>query len=78
MNGNQYIKELECKSVEEQFAFLESSFPGKIVFSTSFGQEDQVITDIIFENNLNIKVFTLDTGRLFEETYKVLEQTIKI
>lgn len=47
----------------------------KIVFSTSLGYEDQVITDIIFNNNLNISVFTLDTGRLFPETYSLLSAT---
>jgi phosphoadenosine phosphosulfate reductase len=73
----QYLKELENKSIEEQLSFLVSKFKNKIVFSTSFGQEDQVITDIIFRNNLDIKVFTLDTGRIFEETYKVLNQTIQ-
>jgi phosphoadenosine phosphosulfate reductase len=70
-----YLKELENKSIPEQLSFLESQFKGKIVFSTSFGQEDQVISDIIFRNNIDIRVFTLDTGRLFEETYKVLKQT---
>jgi phosphoadenosine phosphosulfate reductase len=72
---DRYTKELENKNITEQLAFLESQFKGKIVFSTSFGQEDQVISDLIFRNNLDIRVFTLDTGRLFEETYKVLNQT---
>lgn len=45
------------------------------VFSTSFGQEDQAITDQIFRHNLDIDLFTLDTGRLFQETYDVLDQT---
>lgn len=45
------------------------------VFSTSFGQEDQVITDLIFRNNFDVSVFTLDTGRLFEETYAVFDKT---
>ena len=44
---------------------------GNIAFSTSFELEDQVITDTIFSNNHPIKVFTLDTGRIFEETYQV-------
>eukprot|EP01031_Cornospumella_fuschlensis_P007449 gene7449-9227_t len=48
---------------------------GKVVFSSSFGQEDQVITDAIFKNNFNIKVFTLDTGRLFQETYELMDTT---
>lgn len=45
------------------------------VFSTSFGQEDQVITDLICRADLNIDLFTLDTGRLFQETYDLLDQT---
>lgn len=74
---SQLIKELEGKNLIEQFAFLESKFQDKIVFSTSLGQEDQIISDIIFKNNFGIKVFTLDTGRLFEETYKVIQRTIE-
>ena len=50
-------------------------FPGAVAFSTSFGQEDQVITDAIFANNLDIRVFTLDTGRLFAETYELIDAT---
>ncbi|MBX2949097.1 MAG: phosphoadenylyl-sulfate reductase [Crocinitomicaceae bacterium] len=44
-------------------------------FSTSMSLEDQVITDVIFKNNLPIRVFTLDTGRLFNESYSVLSST---
>jgi phosphoadenosine phosphosulfate reductase len=47
------------------------------VFTTSFGIEDQAITHIIFTNNLPVEVITLDTGRLFPETYKVFNETIK-
>jgi phosphoadenosine phosphosulfate reductase len=44
-------------------------------FSTSLSIEDQVVTDIIFKNNLPIRVFTLDTGRLFNDSYSVLTST---
>ncbi|MBK6977679.1 MAG: phosphoadenylyl-sulfate reductase [Cytophagaceae bacterium] len=50
-------------------------YPEGVVFSTSFGQEDQVITDLIFKNNLPIEVFTLDTGRVFQETYELMDKT---
>jgi len=70
-------QQIENKSVLEQLQFLAEKFPGKIAFSTSFGQEDQVITDLIFRNNINIQVFTLDTGRFFEETYKVWNKTLE-
>jgi len=57
---------------------LANRFPEQIVFSTSFGWEDQVITHMIFTNNLPIKVFTLETGRLFPETYYVWNRTMEM
>jgi phosphoadenosine phosphosulfate reductase len=67
--------QLAGKSIEDQILKLAALFPGKIVFTTSFGIEDQVLTHIIFENNLPVEVVTLDTGRLFPETFKVFSET---
>jgi phosphoadenosine phosphosulfate reductase len=64
-------------SIEETLAFLAGEYPEKVVFSTSFGQEDQVITALIAKNDLPITIFTLDTGRLFQETYDVFHKTLK-
>ena len=64
-------------SLEEAFETLSTLGFKNIAFSTSLGQEDQVLTDVIFRNNHPIKVFTLDTGRLFEQTYDVLDKTQK-
>ncbi|UEG54362.1 phosphoadenylyl-sulfate reductase [Mucilaginibacter daejeonensis] len=58
--------------------WLADEFPGKVVFSTSFGWEDQVITHMIFKNKLPIRVFTLETGRLFPETYYVWNRTMEM
>jgi len=55
--------------------YLAAAFPGAVAFSTSFGQEDQVIADMIWRANLPIRVFTLDTGRLFQETYDLMDLT---
>jgi len=74
---NNLTQKLQYKSLKEQLQFLAKEFKGKIAFSTSFGQEDQVLTDIIFKNNIETEVFTLDTGRMFEETYKVWHTTNK-
>jgi phosphoadenosine phosphosulfate reductase len=68
--------QLAGKTIEEQFGILCSVFPGKVIFTTSLGIEDQVITHKIFKSNYNIKVVTLDTGRLFSETYDVLSNTV--
>jgi len=62
----------------QQLQYLAEQFKDKIVFSTSFGWEDQVITHLIFSNNIPIKVFTLETGRLFPETYYVWNRTLEI
>ena len=64
-------------SLEKAFETLSTLGFKNIAFSTSLGQEDQVLTDVIFKNNHPIKVFTLDTGRLFEQTYDILDKTQK-
>ncbi len=46
-----------------------------VVFSSSFGQEDQVIAHEIWTHKLPIEIFTLDTGRLFQETYELMDKT---
>lgn len=57
------------------FNFLIKQNLGNIAFSSSLGQEDQVITHHVATNKLPIQIFTLDTGRLFQETYDVLDIT---
>jgi phosphoadenosine phosphosulfate reductase len=69
------IKGLDTVS---QLRLLAEKFEGKIVFSTSFGWEDQAVTHMIFANDIPIKVFTLETGRLFPETYYVWNRTLEI
>ncbi len=63
------------KSSEESLALLAKEFAGRIVFSASFGLEDQAIAHIIFSKNIPITIFTLETGRLFSETYAVWNST---
>lgn len=72
------LKSIVGRNTEEALSLLSKNFPNKIVFSTSFGLEDQVITHIIFSKNIPIKIFTLDTGRLFPETYSVWSRTKEI
>ncbi len=74
---NALNSKLEGLSEVEQLKVLSREFPGKVVFSTSFQYEDQVITDMIFSNDIDIEIFTLDTGRHFEETYKTWNKTIQ-
>jgi len=69
--------ELNGLDIVQSLAYLAERFPGKVVFSTSFGIEDQAITHFIFKNKLPIRVFTLDTGRLFPETYSTWSRTLE-
>ena len=62
-------------SVDEMLKYLAAEFKGEVTFSSSFSYEDQLITDKIFKNNLPISIFTLDTGRMFSETYSVWNAT---
>ena len=79
MADTSYISQLiEGKDPVPALRALAEQFPGEIVFSTSFGWEDQVITHMIFANDIPIKVFTLETGRLFPETYYVWNRTMEI
>jgi len=76
MNKIEKIQKLvKGKSEVEAIRTLEETFPGKVIFSTSLGYEDQVITHFIYSNNLAVKIFTLETGRLFKETIDLLNQT---
>ena len=53
-----------ASSLVEGLEMISELFPGKVVFSSSLGQEDQVITDAIFKNDLPIKIFTLNPSNL--------------
>lgn len=68
------FENLHVADILQQIA---EKYPTSAAFSTSLSEEDQVITHYIFANNLPIRVFTLDTGRLFPETYAVLASTLE-
>ena len=67
-------KRLESQSAEEVLRWgIETFFP-KIGFASSFGAEDVVVIDLIAKIRKETTIFTLDTGRLPEETYEVMDQ----
>ena len=69
------LENLGQLSLEEVLKEIATQYGDKAAFSTSLSWEDQVISHHIFANNLPIRVFTLDTGRMFPETYNVLNRT---
>jgi phosphoadenosine phosphosulfate reductase len=61
--------------VTQRLARFQQEVGGAVVFTTSFGLEGQVILHHICEAGLDIDLVTLDTGRLFPETYATWQQT---
>ena len=75
--ADNYNSEFTDQTIIQKIKQLTDNHPKKVIFTTSFGYEDQVITDMIFRNDLPVEVVTLDTGRMFEETYKVFRSTLE-
>ena len=70
-----FVERFPALDLFERLAAIRSEIPGRVVFTTSFGLEDQAIAHAIFAQALAINVATLDTGRLFPETHDVWAQT---
>ncbi len=60
-------------SAEEALEWAWKEFGEKVVMTSSFGAEDMVIIDMISRKKLDIKIATIDTGRLPEETYNLMD-----
>jgi len=67
--------QFEGKSPEEVLSYFLAEYKGRIALSSSLSIEDQVLTDLIVKIDKEARIFTLDTGRLFPETYSLLERT---
>lgn len=72
---NEQFNKKEPKEVLNYFLNL---YKGKIALSSSLGAEDQVLTEMIVNIDSSTRIFTLDTGRLFPETYDLIDKTNKI
>ena len=71
----QLNQQLEGKSPEEVLHYFLAEYKGKIALSSSLSIEDQVLTDLIVKADPSTRIFTLDTGRLFPETYSLIDKT---
>ncbi|QOR61239.1 phosphoadenylyl-sulfate reductase [Sulfurovum sp. ST-21] len=68
-------KELQNASVHEVLKYFLEKYKDRVSLSSSFGAEDQVLTDLILNIDADTHIFTLDTGRLHPETYDVMDAT---
>lgn len=74
----------EIKKLNEQFrsssaqdilSYFIERFGNKIALASSLGAEDQVLTEMVVGIDPQVDIFTLDTGRLFPETYDLIDRT---
>ena len=74
-----YVDELNesftGKTPQEVLLSVLNEFKMDIALASSLGVEDQVLTDMILKIDRNANIFTLDTGRLFPESYSLLDKT---
>ncbi|MFB3812502.1 MAG: phosphoadenylyl-sulfate reductase [Terriglobales bacterium] len=70
--------QLSAHSAEEALQLSLNAFPrNRIALASSFGAEDQVLTHMLARTDRLARIFTLDTGRLFQETYDTMQQSIE-
>ena len=73
--NNQYNERFKNSTTNEILVFFLKEFRGKIAFASSLGAEDQVLTHLIKSIDPSVRIFTLDTGRIFPESYDLIERT---
>ena len=66
-------EEAESKSAEDLLRWALDRFHPRIAFASSFGADDVVVIHMLARIRRDVRIFTLDTGRLPEETYEVME-----
>ena len=72
---DQLNQQFEGQSPDVVLQYFLSGYTGKIALSSSLSIEDQVLTDLIVKIDPSTRIFTLDTGRLFPETYSLIDKT---
>lgn len=68
-------KTFSNKNSQDVLKYFLERFTGRIGLSSSLGLEDQALTHMICTIDRSTKIFTLDTGRLFPETYSLINKT---
>ncbi|MBQ4478214.1 MAG: phosphoadenylyl-sulfate reductase [Bacteroidales bacterium] len=68
-------EQFSAKTPKEVLTYCLEKYGNKIALASSLGLEDQVLTDMICKIDKTTRIFTLDTGRLFPETYQLISHT---
>lgn len=73
--AEEYNERFRDESPMNILEFFLQEYSGKIALASSLGAEDQVLTHMVLSVDRSVKIFTLDTGRLFPETYDLIDRT---
>lgn len=65
------------KEPYEVLSYFLNTYQDKIALASSMGAEDQVLTDLVLKMNPKSRIFTIDTGRLHQETYALITKTMQ-
>ena len=79
MNPKDLIEQLNRdytpQAPQELLRFVLSKYGKRVALASSLGLEDQVLTDMLLKTDREARIFTIDTGRLFPETYSLIDRT---
>jgi phosphoadenosine phosphosulfate reductase len=68
------FEQFEGRSAQDVLGWAMETYGDKIALACSFGAEDMVLVDMMSRLNSKPVIFTLDTGRLHQETYDVMDK----
>lgn len=69
----QLAQKIDALTAQQVVSWALERFGSKMVFASSFGAEDVVVIDLLMKEDPKARVITLDTGRLHQETYNVMD-----
>ena len=73
-NAQQLNEQFASATPQEVIAYFLKTYGNRVALASSLGLEDQVLTDMIAKAGGG-RVFTIDTGRLFPESYQLIDRT---
>lgn len=68
-----FAERFEEPTAQEVLEWAAHKFGSKVALASSFGAEDVVLIDMLARLGGRVKVFTIDTGRLHQETYSLMD-----
>jgi len=65
------------KTPQDSLKWALDNFNSRVATASSFGAEDSVLIDMLVKITPKPRIFSLDTGRLYQETYDIMDELSK-